>query len=141
MAEESLTLVRANNSRGGGHWSDDDYDVYASERAIGRIMLQPHAPVVLDDHRYPRAPSIYDRGYAASREQAMADFKTRWCLVNDLPCALQPSAAVTRYQFKRKHWVAGSRFIRQSENYPNFQGPGYLEFSFVTHVRLGQKRT
>jgi hypothetical protein len=25
-----------------------------------------------------RKPSIYDRGYNASREQAMADFKTRW---------------------------------------------------------------
>jgi hypothetical protein len=25
-----------------------------------------------------RKPSIYDRGYNARREQAMADFKTRW---------------------------------------------------------------
>ena len=31
----TLTLVRANKSRGGGHWSDDDYDVREGSRVIG----------------------------------------------------------------------------------------------------------
>ena len=39
----TLTLVRANKSPGGGHWSDHDYDVYAGGRVIGRIMLHPTA--------------------------------------------------------------------------------------------------
>ena len=75
----TLTLVRANKSRGGGHWSDHDYDVYASDRVIGRIMLHPQAP---KDQPWfwtitarEVKPSIYNRGYAATPEQAMADFK------------------------------------------------------------------
>jgi hypothetical protein len=39
--KKSLTLIRANKSRGGGHWSDDDYDVYAGDQVIGRITLHP----------------------------------------------------------------------------------------------------
>ena len=77
-----LVLKRANKSRGGSHWSDDDYDVYDGERVIGRIMLHPQAP---KDQPWfwtitarGAKPSIYNRGYAASREQAMADFKSRW---------------------------------------------------------------
>jgi hypothetical protein len=46
-------------------------------REIGRIPrgAARHA-LVLDDHR--TGPPGADRGYAASREQAMADFKRRW---------------------------------------------------------------
>ncbi len=40
----TLTLKRASNSRPGGPWSDDDYDVFAGERHIGRIMRHPQAP-------------------------------------------------------------------------------------------------
>jgi hypothetical protein len=42
----------------------------------------------LDDHRWfwtitARVPqSAYDRGYAASREEAMQDFKVRWSALN-----------------------------------------------------------
>ena len=78
----TLTLIRANKSRGGGHWSDDDYDVYASGRVIGRIMLHPQAP---KDQPWfwtitarEAKPSTANHGYAATREQAMADFKARW---------------------------------------------------------------
>ena len=79
----ALTLVRANKSRGSGHWSDDDYDVYDGDRVIGRIMRHPQAPEgepwfwTITARR--RTPSVSDRGYAASREQAMVDFKARWC--------------------------------------------------------------
>jgi hypothetical protein len=31
-----LTLKRASNSRPGGRWSDDDYDVFDGDRHIGR---------------------------------------------------------------------------------------------------------
>ena len=77
-----LTLVRANKSRGGGYWSDDDYDVRDGDRVIGRIMLLPQAP---KDQPWfwtitarEAKPSVYNKGYAASREQAMEDFKARW---------------------------------------------------------------
>ena len=80
MPEESLTLVRANKSRG-GHWSDDDYDVRDDAgRVVGRVMLHPQAP---KDRPWfwtivqGIAPSVYNHGYAASREQAMADFPRR----------------------------------------------------------------
>jgi len=40
-----LTRVRASKSRGGGPWSDDDYDVRESAgRAIDRIFLSNAAP-------------------------------------------------------------------------------------------------
>jgi hypothetical protein len=75
-----LTLVRASKSRG-GEWDTDDFDVYEGGRVIGRIMLHPQAPkdqpwfwTIVQGIR----PAIDSRGYAATREQAMADFKARW---------------------------------------------------------------
>lgn len=77
----TLTLKRASNHRPGGSWSDDDHDVYAGERHIGRIMLHPQEPRGAPwfwtiTARVPQYP--HGRGYAASREQAMAAFKAAW---------------------------------------------------------------
>ncbi len=76
-----LKLIRASKSRSDGPWDADDYDVYAGARHIGRVMLHPQAPPGRPwfwtiTARVPQYP--HDRGYAASREQAMADFKTAW---------------------------------------------------------------
>jgi hypothetical protein len=78
-----FVLVKARKSRGGDHWSPDDYDVRDSHgKVVGRIMLHPQAPEAqpwfwtITAREQP--PSVYNRGYAASREQAMRYFKTRY---------------------------------------------------------------
>jgi hypothetical protein len=40
-----FVLVKARKSRGGDHWSPDDYDVRDNAgKVVGRIMLHPQAP-------------------------------------------------------------------------------------------------
>lgn len=76
-----LTLKRASKHRPSGEWDDDDYDVCEGDRVIGHIMRVIQAPakqpwfwtIIV---RVPQGPS--DRGYAVSREQAMASFKAAW---------------------------------------------------------------
>jgi hypothetical protein len=76
----TLLLKSATTSRG-GQWDADDFDVRdASGRVVGRIMRHPQAPkaepwfwTIVEGK-----PSLTNRGYAATREQAMTDFKARW---------------------------------------------------------------
>jgi hypothetical protein len=78
-----FVLVKARKSRGGDHWSPDDYDVRDSHgKVVGRIMLHPQAPEAqpwfwtITAREQPS--SVYNHGYAVSREQAMRYFKARW---------------------------------------------------------------
>ena len=78
--KRTLLLKRAPKGRA-GEWSPDDYDVFDGKRIVGRIMLHPQGPEgrpwfwsIIS--RVPQ--STDDRGYSATREQAMADFKARW---------------------------------------------------------------
>jgi hypothetical protein len=83
--DAKLVLVSARKSRGADYWDNDDYDVRfgdVSGAVIGRIMRHPQAP---EDQPWfwtitarEQPPSVYNHGYAASREQAMRYFKARW---------------------------------------------------------------
>ena len=80
-----LVLVSATKSRGADHWDKDDYDVRLGDRSgpvVGRIMRHPQTP---EDKPWfwtitarEQPPSVYNRGSAASREQAMRYFKARY---------------------------------------------------------------
>ena len=76
-----LTLKRASKHRPGGQWDDEDYDVYDGERHVERILWTRAASRETPwfwsiTARVPN--SMYDRGYAASREDAMAEFRAAW---------------------------------------------------------------
>jgi hypothetical protein len=83
--ETRLVLVPARKSRGAGHWDKDDYDVRLGDQCgpvIGRITRHPQAPKTqpwfwkITAREQP--PSVYNRGLAASREQATRYFKARY---------------------------------------------------------------
>jgi len=79
---DQFVLIRASKSRG-GEWSHDDYDVRDSlGKVVGRIMRHSQArkgrPWFWTITAREMPPSVHNHGYAASREQAMADFKMQW---------------------------------------------------------------
>ena len=64
----------------GGAWSDDDHVVLDGGNVVGRIILHARGskrPWLWSiTSRIPQTPE--DRGYAETREQAIADFRRRW---------------------------------------------------------------
>jgi hypothetical protein len=65
-----------------GFGGKNDYAVLNGGRVIGRIFLSPHSPPdhnwmwTITAREYP--PTIHSRGYSATREEAVADFKKQW---------------------------------------------------------------
>jgi len=76
-----LTLKRNYKSPEIGPWSTDEYDVFDDDRCVGRIILSQRAPDgepwfwTITAEEVPLSNA--NQGYAASREQAMADLKAR----------------------------------------------------------------
>jgi hypothetical protein len=78
----SLTLKRAKLSRSSGQWQDEDYDVLADGKPVGRILQEntsgpPELRWVWSILVTPATPGVTN-GTAATREQAMAKFRWAW---------------------------------------------------------------
>ena len=82
VKDTHLVLVPARKSRGTDHANYDVRLGYASGPVVGRIMRHPQAPEAQPWFWTITAPeqpsSVYNRGYAASREQAMRYFRARY---------------------------------------------------------------
>ena len=99
----TLILKHANKNRLGAiDWGPNDFDVLNADRCVGRIFMSPQAPQghpwfwTITARDYPR--SIHTRGYSATREQAMAEFKAQWSANNvrpleEVPMERQKAAA------------------------------------------------
>ena len=77
----TLTLSLATTKRYFGFGNSNDYVVLKSGRMIGRIMLiREDRRAIHGSGRSLRWSSALglNKGYSATREQAMADFKARW---------------------------------------------------------------
>jgi len=114
MTETTFTLVRTYKSRGGGA---EDYDVCGGDKVIGRIVRHPQAPmetpwfwVIIAEGLSPSW--LLDRGYAVSREHALAQFRARWTLeglvcrrVVDLPTPPMPAFIARCVRCNAQIWV------------------------------------
>jgi hypothetical protein len=79
-----LTLQSTAKHAPTGQWAPDIYDVLDGKRIIGRILRTSLAPQdrpwfwsITD--RIRQQPE--DRGYAATRDDALVEFRKRWKLV------------------------------------------------------------
>jgi hypothetical protein len=77
-----LILKRAKFSRPDGQWSDEDYDIIADGKVVGRILQEntsgpPELRWVWSVRVTPATPGVTN-GTAATREQAMAKFRWAW---------------------------------------------------------------
>src|SRR5262245_117855 len=65
-----------------GSGDENDYVVMEGSRVIGRISLTAQAPEGLPWSwtitAFDFPASVYNKGYSATRSDAMADFKARW---------------------------------------------------------------
>jgi hypothetical protein len=77
-----VTLILKKTASIYGMGDGNDWTVLDGDRIIGRIFLSPQSPPdrnwmwTITARDYPR--SIHSRGYCATREEAMKDFKTQW---------------------------------------------------------------
>jgi hypothetical protein len=78
-----LVLKRGKFSRPSGHWQDEDYDVIADGKVIGRIQEEgsrfgpPELQWGWSLFIVPAKPGVTN-GTAATREEAMATFRAAW---------------------------------------------------------------
>ena len=75
-------LVPASTKKYFGIGDEKDFVVLDGGRVIGRIFLSPQGP---EDRLWfwtitalEAPPSVHNHGYAATREEAMAEFKRQW---------------------------------------------------------------
>jgi hypothetical protein len=79
-----LVLKRASASRPSGEWNEDDFDVLADGKVVGRIYEEGSASTPLELRWFwsvtvivPATPGVTN-GTAATHEEAMAKFRTAW---------------------------------------------------------------
>jgi hypothetical protein len=83
-----LVLKRASTSRPSGQWKDEDYDVLADGKVVGRILEEGSRfgpPDLLWTWSitsiWPARKGVTN-GTAATREEAMARFRAAWVEAN-----------------------------------------------------------
>jgi hypothetical protein len=80
----SLTLKPASSSRPDGQWSNEDYDVLADGKVVGRIYDDGSSGTPPELRWFWSVTAIWPatpgktNGTAATREQAMAKFRWAW---------------------------------------------------------------
>lgn len=83
-----LLLKKTGDHYGDPSWSGDDYVVLRDAAEIGRIMKSLQAPELLpwlwSITDLDCCPSVHNCGFAATREEAMMHFKSRWSALDEV---------------------------------------------------------